>query len=58
MVEIFKKMRNTSRFLLGNLYDFDPTADYVYYKDLKAIDKFALHKLNTFIGNVTEAFEN
>ena len=54
MVEIFKKMRNTSRFLLGNLYDFDPTADYVYYKDLKAIDKFALHKLNTFIGNVTE----
>ena len=58
MVEIFKKMRNTSRFLLGNLYDFDPTADYVYYKDLKAIDKFALHKLNTFIGNVSEAFEN
>ena len=58
MVEIFKKMRNTSRFLLGNLYDFDPIADYVFYKDLKAIDKFALHKLNTLIENVTEAFEN
>ncbi len=58
MVEIFKKMRNTSRFLLGNLYDFDPIADYVYYKDLKAIDKFALHKLNTLIANVTEAFDN
>ncbi len=58
MVEIFKKMRNTSRFLLGNLYDFDPEADYVYYKDLKAIDKFALHKLNTLIKNVTEAFDN
>ena len=58
MVEIFKKMRNTSRFLLGNLYDFDPIADYVFYKDLKAIDKFALHKLNTLIANVTEAFEN
>ena len=58
MVEIFKKMRNTSRFLLGNLYDFNPTADYVFYKDLKAIDKFALHKLNTLIANVTEAFEN
>ena len=57
-VEIFKKMRNTSRFLLGNLYDFDPIADYVFYKDLKAIDKFALHKLNTLIENVTEAFEN
>lgn len=58
MVEIFKKMRNTSRFLLGNLYDFDPVADYVFYKDLKSIDKFALHKLNTLISNVTEAFEN
>ena len=58
MVEIFKKMRNTSRFLLGNLYDFDPIADYVFYKDLKAIDKFALHKLNNLIANVTEAFEN
>lgn len=58
MVEIFKKMRNTSRFLLGNLYDFDPIADYVFYKDLKAIDKFALHKLNTLIANVTEAFES
>ncbi len=58
MVEIFKKMRNTSRFLLGNLYDFDPIADYVFYKDLKPIDKFALHKLNTLIANVTEAFEN
>lgn len=58
MVEIFKKMRNTSRFLLGNLYDFDPSNDYVFYKDLKAIDKFALQKLNTLIKNVTEAFDN
>ncbi len=58
MVEIFKKMRNTSRFLLGNLYDFDPIADYVFYKDLKPIDKFALHKLNNLIDNVTKAFES
>ena len=58
MVEIFKKIRNTSRFLLGNLYDFDPEKDYVFYSDLKNIDKFALHKLNTLISNVTEAFDN
>ena len=57
LVEIFKKTRNTARFLLGNLYDFDPKTDYVKYEDLKAIDKFALHKLNTLIANVTEAFE-
>jgi isoleucyl-tRNA synthetase len=55
--EIFKKTRNTARFLLGNLYDFDPKTDYVQYEDLMALDKFALHKLNELIVNVTEAFE-
>lgn len=57
LAEIFKKTRNTARFLLGNLYDFDPKTDYVQYDNLKDIDKFALHKLNTLIANVTEAFE-
>ncbi|MCD7878728.1 MAG: isoleucine--tRNA ligase [Candidatus Gastranaerophilales bacterium] len=57
LAEIFKKTRNTARFLLGNLYDFNPETDYVKYEDLKAIDKFALHKLNTLIANVTEAFD-
>ncbi len=58
LVEIFKKTRNTSRFLLGNLFDFDPQKDYVRYDELKALDKFALHKLNQLIEQVTEAFEN
>lgn len=58
LVEIFKKTRNTARFLLGNLFDFDPKADYVEYKDLKELDKFALHKLNNLIEEVTVAFEN
>ncbi len=57
LTEIFKKTRNTARFLLGNLFDFDPAQDYVKYEDLKDIDKFALHKLNVLIENVTEAFE-
>jgi isoleucyl-tRNA synthetase len=58
LVEIFKKIRNTSRFLLGNLFDFDPAVDYVQYDELKNIDKFALDKLNQLVANVTEAFEN
>jgi isoleucyl-tRNA synthetase len=57
LVEIFKKTRNTARFLLGNLFDFDPNKDYVKYEDLKDIDKFALHKLNNLIENVTDAFD-
>ena len=58
LAEIFKKTRNTSRFLVGNLFDFDPAVDYVKYEDLKELDKFALHKLNQLIENVTEAFDN
>lgn len=58
LAEIFKKTRNTSRFLLGNLFDFDPAVDYVQYNDLTALDKFALHKLNQLIESVTEAFDN
>ena len=57
LVEIFKKTRNTARFMLGNLFDFDPAKDYVKYEDLKEIDKIPLHKLNNLINNVTEAFE-
>lgn len=57
LAEIFKKTRNTARFLLGNLYDFDPEKDYVKYDDLKGLDKFALHRLNTVIAQVDEAFE-
>lgn len=58
LTEIFKKTRNTARFLIGNLFDFNPATDYVQYDELKNIDKFALHKLNKLIAEVTEAFEN
>lgn len=58
LVEIFKKTRNTVRFMLGNLYDFNPEKDYVQYSELKNLDKFALHKLNQLVKQVTEAFEN
>ncbi len=58
LAEIFKKTRNTARFLLGNIFDFDPVKDYVKYEELKPIDKFALHKLNKVAAEVTEAFEN
>ncbi len=58
LAEIFKKTRNTARFLLGNIFDFEPEKDYVQYDELKNIDKFALHKLNKVVAEVTEAFEN
>lgn len=58
LAEIFKKTRNTARFLLGNIFDYDPQKDYVKYEELKPIDKFALHKLNKVVEEVTVAFDN
>lgn len=57
LIEIYKKVRNTCRFLLGNLYDFDPAVDYVKYSKLGEIDKYALHKLQKLVENVTLAFD-
>jgi isoleucyl-tRNA synthetase len=58
LVEVFKKVRNTARFILGNLYDFDPAKNYVKYEELNEIDKYALHKLQELIESVTNAFED
>ncbi len=58
LIEVYRKVRNTARFILGNLYDFDPDNDMVPYKELEEIDKFALLKLNRFIKDVTSAYEN
>ena len=57
LVEVFKKTRNTIRFLLGNLFDFNPKVDYVEYKDLEEIDKFALSRLAKLIKNVDSSFK-
>lgn len=57
LVEVFKKVRNTARFILGNLYDFNPAENYVEYAKLNEIDKYALHKLQVLVENVTDAFE-
>lgn len=44
--------------MLGNIFDFNPQKDYVKYEELKPIDKFALHKLNKVVEEVTVAFDN
>jgi isoleucyl-tRNA synthetase len=56
--EVYRKFRNTVRFLLGNISDFDPTTDYVKYEDMYEIDKWAMTKLHELIKNVTDAYDN
>ncbi len=57
LTEIYRKIRNTARFLLGNLYDFNPKTDKVGYEDLKEIDRWALQRLYMLIEKVTKAYE-
>ncbi|MFA5155883.1 MAG: isoleucine--tRNA ligase [Candidatus Omnitrophota bacterium] len=47
LAEAYRKIRNTARFILSNLYDFDPDADKVEHKDLKKIDKWILSSINS-----------
>lgn len=56
--EVYRKIRNTFRFLLGNLDDFNPATDKVAYESLTPIDKWALLRLEEVRRKVTEAYEN
>ncbi|MBU7583960.1 MAG: isoleucine--tRNA ligase [Nostoc sp. TH1S01] len=52
------KIRNTARFLLGSLHDFDPEKDAVPFEDLPQLDKYMLHRIREVFQEVTEAFES
>ncbi len=56
--EAYRKIRNTIRFLLGNLSDFDPAAERIPYSEMLEIDRWALDRLARLIDKVTESFEN
>lgn len=47
--EAYRKIRNTARFILSNLYDFNPDTDKVEYKDLRKIDKWILFGLERLL---------
>ena len=56
--EAYRKIRNTSRYLLSNLYDYDHQQDKVEYNDLAELDKWALLRLHKLIRRVLEAYRN
>jgi isoleucyl-tRNA synthetase len=55
--DTYRKIRNTTRFLLGNLNDFDPAINTVNYLDLPDLDKYMLHRITDVFTEVTDAFE-
>jgi len=56
--ETYRKIRNTLRYLLGNLYDFDARRDALPYDRLVEIDRWALQQLDALVGRITSACEN
>ncbi|MBR8835310.1 MAG: isoleucine--tRNA ligase [Stigonema ocellatum SAG 48.90 = DSM 106950] len=58
MGDVRTKIRNTARFLLGNLHDFDPSKDSVPYDQLPNLDRYMLHRITEVFEEVTKAFES
>lgn len=56
--EAYRKIRNTCRFILGNIYDYDPLKHQVAYEKLSDLDKWVLIKLDRLTERVTRAYEN
>jgi isoleucyl-tRNA synthetase len=58
LVETYRRVRNTLRFLHANIHDdFDPETDRVGYDDLSQLDKWLLSRLHRLIQRVTEAYD-
>jgi isoleucyl-tRNA synthetase len=57
LTDAYRRIRNTSRFMLGNLYDFDPEKDAVDYGSMPEIDRFALHKLQLIVEKARAAYD-
>jgi isoleucyl-tRNA synthetase len=56
--EAYRKIRNTLRYLLGNLNDFDASADVVAYDDMEEIDRWALQQLEQMRRRWVQAYES
>ena len=56
VAEVYRKIRNTARFILGNINGLDVNS-LTQYEELEEIDKFALIKLNKLIADCSKAYE-
>jgi len=55
--DAYRKIRNTFRFCLGNIYDFNPARDSVTSKDMPPLDRFILHRLGEVLGQMKSAYD-
>ncbi|MBX3121676.1 MAG: isoleucine--tRNA ligase [Nitrospira sp.] len=57
LIEAYRKIRNTCRFLLSNLYDFDPAQHRVPFEQLPELDRWALMRLSDLIPRVRKGYD-
>jgi len=58
MVEAYRRLRNTARFLISNLYDFDPAKDSMALPELDEMDRWILQRTQSVLGRCREAYDN
>ena len=56
--EVYRKIRNTMRFMLANTTDFDPKAHAVAFEDLRTVDQYMLVRFNQLVDNIRKAYDN
>ena len=56
MQDAYRKIRNTLRYLMGNIDDYTPE-NAVAYSDMEPIDQWAMQQLQKLIASVTESYE-
>jgi len=58
LADVYRKVRNTSRYLLGNLHDFNPADDAVPVAELPLLDRWMLQRTAEVMDEISEAFES
>lgn len=55
--DVYKKFRNTLRYMAGNIHDFDPYEDAVPFEELPALDKYMLSRLNNILKEIDDSYK-
>ena len=58
ITDSYRKIRNTFRFLLGNIGDFDPSTELLEVEELEEIDRWILHRTAEVVDRIEEAYRN
>lgn len=57
LADVYRKVRNTARYLLGNLHDFDPGRDAIPVEALPLLDRWMLQRTAVVLDEISDAFE-